>query len=349
MRKFSAKNLAIAIFLGVLLVGVIGTVSAQQALPKGGDSFETAVELEPGNYQGGSLEDREKEHFYVADIKPGQEIKVKGTFAAATMYGANCILYLCNEDRVALAGTMEAPYETPEVITVSWLPNADKDSYKYYIKAGSSGGKLASHFLDISLVDRYDAESQTDAGDTLEKAMSITSGNYTAHLSGELGTDIKDFYKIAVKKGEVLIVKVTPPTEARPGLKIYNSNRAVIREVFAPNPGAIVQASFTAKKGEDLFVEVSCDRWCSKNLVNYSLNIAIQPPPEAEAPVEEVVLPEELPPEVIAPEVEEVGVEKGVPAKKGRNWALIVGIITTISVVIGIVVYFLFKKPKKPK
>jgi len=39
MAKLNAKNLAVFIFLGILLVGVIEIVNAQQTLPKGGDSF----------------------------------------------------------------------------------------------------------------------------------------------------------------------------------------------------------------------------------------------------------------------------------------------------------------------
>lgn len=350
MVKFNVKNLTITVFLGMLLfVGVIIGVDAQQTLPKGGDSFETAVKLEPGNYQGGSLEDRERKYFYIANIKPGQEIKIKGTFAAASMnYGANCILYLCDEDRVALTGTMEAPYETPEVITVSWLPNANKDSYKYYIKAGSSYNKLSSHSLDISLTDRYDAGSQTDAGDSFEKAMGITSGNYTGYLSGELGTDTKDFYRIGIKKGEKLTIKVTPPSEARFGLKMYDSNRDVVEEVFAPNPGAIIQDSLTAKKSEDFFIKVSCDGWCSKNLVNYTLNIAIQPSLEDKALIKKEVPPEEEGEEeweITLPDEEIISLEEE-PFEGGLNWALILAIIGII-IAIGVAIYFLFKRCKK--
>lgn len=324
MARSNAKNLAIITFLGVLLAGVIGIVYAQQVLPAGGSGFETAVKLEPGNYQGGSLESKEMEYFYLAGVEPGQEINIKGTFTAANVdAGANVILNLYNEDRTMLFEGYEGVYETPKSITISWLPNADKDSYKYYLVAGSDIFKIASHFLDISLTNRYDAGSSTDAGDTFEKAMAITSGSYTAYLSGELGTDTKDFYKVGIKKEEKLTAKVTPPSAASPSLKIYNSDRQVLKEVFASNLGAIVQAPLTATKSEDLFVEVSCDSWCSKNLVNYTLNVTIQPSSEAGAPAEE-----------------------GVPAKKGPNLALILGIIAVI-IVVGIVAYFLLKKKKK--
>jgi len=331
MVKFNAKNLAIISFLGMLLVGVMGVVYAQQALPKGGDSFDTAVKLESGNYQGGSLESKEVEYFFLEGIKPGQEIKIKGSFTAANVdTGALAILDLYDENRARVVEGWKEAGETPALITMSWLPNADKASYKYYIKAGSDVWKIASHSLDISLTNRYDAGSQTDAGDAFEKAMAIISGNYTAYLSGEEGIDTKDFYKTGIKKDEKLTVKITPPSTASPSLKIYNSNRQVLKEVFASNPGAIVQTSLTATKSEDLFIEVSCDRWCSKNLVNYTLNIKTEGVP-AEG------VEEGLPPA-------EEGVPEGAPPG-GLNWVLILGVIALI-VIIGIVVYFLLKKKK---
>ncbi len=151
MAKFNAKNLAIAVFLGVLLIGIVGVVYAQEALPKGGDSFETAVKLEPGSYQGGSLKSKEVEYFYVTDIKPGQEINVKGIFAAADVnIGAEAILALYDKDGTELAGEEEGFYEKPASITVSWL-HTGKDLDKYYIKAGSGLFKIDPFSLEVSL------------------------------------------------------------------------------------------------------------------------------------------------------------------------------------------------------
>ena len=331
MVKFNAKNLVIAVFFGILLVGVIGIASAQQTLPKGGDDFETAVKIEPGSYKGSSLESREVEYFYLTGIKPGQEVKIKGTFAPATNLSAIATIDLYDENRTDLRagcyesgdGTMDIPCEA------SYLSNADGDSYKYYVKAGSDAWKITSYLLDVSLVDRYDAGSQTDAGDSFEKAMRITSGEYNAYLSGEKGSDTKDFYKIAVKRGDTLTTKVTPPSEATMRIAVYDSNRRVLKDEYASNPGAIVTNSVSITKSEDVFAAVICDRYCSKNLIAYALNITTEG-----APVEE----------------EENGVivdtgESEDAAEKGLNWTLILGIIALI-VVIGIVVYFLLKKKK---
>lgn len=343
MAKINAKNLVIVVFFGILLVGIIGIVNAQEVLPRGGDGFETAVEIKPGSYkEGRSFKSHEVEYFYITDVKPGQEIKIKGTFTPETNLSAIAIVDLYDENRTDLGvgcfesgeGTMDIPCE------VSWMTNSDKETYKYYIRAGSDTWNITSYLLDVSLIDHYDAGSQTDAGDTFEKAMSITKGKYTAYLSGELGTDTKDFYKIAVKNGETLTVKVTPPSGATMRVVVYDSNRATLKDEYAPNPGAIVTNSVSITKSRDVFVTVICDRYCSKSLITYTLNIKTEGA-LAEGEGAEEGLPQ--------------GAEEGLPltgegipegaAPEGLNWALILGIIAII-VVVGIIAYFLLKKKK---
>lgn len=332
MAKFNAKNLALFIFLGILLVGVIGIVSAQEALPRGGDSFETAVKLEPGSYEGGEIESVESEYFYI-NVKAGQELQMKGILKALSDSSGNRILGLYDEDRKEVAYTYPYLFKgEEESFSFSWLSNSEKDLYKYYIKRESNGKKIGPLSFDLSLIDHYDAGSQTDAGDDFEKPISITSGEYTAYLSARMGTDTKDFYKLAVKKGATLTVKVTPPSEAAMTVVVYDSNRAVLKSEWAANPGAIVTNSVPITKSEDVFVAVICDKYCSDNLVAYTLNISTEGVPAEE--VEEGVPP---------------GAEEGVPkgvAAEGLNWVLILGIIA-ILIILGILAYFLLKRKKQ--
>ena len=153
MIKLNTRNLAIVGILGVLLIGTVGITSAQQALPKGGDSFETAVKLEPGSYQGSSLNSKEIEHFYITGIKLGQEIKIEGTFIAASANaGAEAVLVLYDKDGTELAEEIDVTYEKPVSMTISYL-HRGKESDKYYIKAGSGLFKIASFSLDVSLTE----------------------------------------------------------------------------------------------------------------------------------------------------------------------------------------------------
>lgn len=135
----------------LLLVGVIGIVNAQQALPKGGDSFETAAKIEPGNYKGGSLDNNETEYFYITGIKSGQEINIEGTFTAADVnIGAWAILTLYEEDGTELALEEDGFYDEPLSLTISQL-HRGRDSDKYYIMTKCDTWKISSYILEISL------------------------------------------------------------------------------------------------------------------------------------------------------------------------------------------------------
>jgi hypothetical protein len=331
MVKFNAKNLTTAVFFGILLIGVIGIVSAQEALPKGGDGFDTVVEIKPGNYEvAGLIEKGVKEYFYI-NVKPGQELKLEGTFKAFSDAWGEEELTLYNEDRKQLVKEGESLDKGEQVLfSFSWLPGSDKNLHKYYIKRECTWHKVESLSLNISLTDRYDAGTQTDAGDTIEKAMSVESGEYKAYLSGKEGTDTNDFYKVGVKKGQTLAVKVTPPSEATMRIAVYDKDRGVLKDEYAPNPGAIVTNSLPITKSGDVFVGVICDRYCSENVVKYTLNVTTEG-------------------EIVEEEYDEDGLPyygaDGVEEKEGLNWALILGIIALI-IILGIVAYSLLKKKK---
>lgn len=315
----------------LFIAGLIGIVNAQQALPKGGDGFETAVKLEPGNYEGGAMKKGEPEYFYI-NVKPGQDIKIEGTFKALSDSAGEEYLTLYDEDRKKLTeigATLDKGQQ--EAFLFSWLPNADKDLHKYYIKRECTWIKVAAHPLNISLMDRYDAGSQTDAGDTVEKAISVESGEYKAYLSGKVGADTKDFYKVAVKKGKTLTVKVTPPSDATMSVAVYDKDRRVLKDEYASNPGAIVTNSLAITKSGDVFVGVICDRYCSENLVAYTMNIT----------TEGVAVDDEDDGGAV------IDTGKGDAAeKKGLNWGLILGIIAGI-IILAIVIYLLLRKKKQ--
>ena len=346
MAKFNAKNLTVAVLFGVLLIGVIGIVNAQEALPKGGDGFDTIVEIKPGSYEGaGLIEKGVKEYFYI-NVKPGQELKLEGTFKAFSDAWGEEELTLYNEDRKQLVKEGEGMDKGEQVLfSFSWMPGSDKDLHKYYIKRECTWHKIELLSLNISLTDRYDAGTQTDAGDTVEKAMSVGSGEYKSYLSGKEGTDTKDFYKVAVKKGQTLAAKVTPPSEASIKITVYDKNRRVLEDEHAPNPGAIVTNSVLIRKSEDVFIGVICDRYCSKKLIAYTLNITTEGAIVEEEEYDEDGLPYYGVDGAVPDGIDGIVPGDGVK-KEGPNWALILGIIALI-VILGIVAYFLLKKKKQ--
>jgi preprotein translocase subunit SecG len=329
MRKTS---LIVSILFLVGIIGIVNAQNTQEALPEGGDGFETAVKLEPGSYQRDVMQ--ETGYFYV-DVKAGQGINIKYTFSVGTGRDGWGILLLYDENRTKLIDEWDTVSEDElKSIAFSWLSNSEKDSYKYYIKTGYDRYDVGSVSFNLSLTDYYDAGSQTDAGDSPEKAMNITPGEYRAYLSGESGTDTKDFYKLAVRTGQTLAIKITPPMEASMEVIVYDSTRKKLESKSTPNPGAIFTTSVPITKSEDIFVAVVCDDWMSETLVEYVMDITT----EGEAVVDEDE-------DVFAGAG--TGVSEDAAEKKGLNWWLIIGIIALVIILaLATVAYFLLKKRK---
>lgn len=282
MKKFLLVS---SLLTGLIFAGG-NSVMAQQTLPQAGDSFDSAVLLQPGTYESGVLDGETglEEYYFIQGVKPGKEIKITGVFiASSNIYATRNRIVLYNERMEELLNVDEAN-NSSVAFSASWLPNSDYSTYKYYIKIADEGlSRTKSFSLEISLVDRYDANSQTDAGDSIDKAMTIASiGNYQSYLAGcydclpfdikEGGTDFKDFYKIAVKKGQTLNIEVVPPPDAKMELAIYNTKRQLLKSETAENKGAIITTSLNIANDGDIFAAVICEEDCSPKLVAYTLN-----------------------------------------------------------------------------
>ena len=163
------------VLVGTLLFGVVGIASAQQTLPKGGDSFETAVELQPGSYvTDHKISIDAPEYFKLPPVKAGQELSVKITnnpdIASAT---SSTILY--DED-----GTECSHPSGGKPRVCNWLMSSEKILYRFYMCTGCGENYITTKGTryDISIEDCFDAGSQTDVGGTIETAMEITEGEH---------------------------------------------------------------------------------------------------------------------------------------------------------------------------
>jgi len=263
------KKIIVSFFISFLfLVSWSSLVSAQTSLPPSGNSFETAVLLSPGKYQGGVFQGRQ-ELYYIVQTKAGQQISAQ----ARGFSEAGCDIYLYDESREEL---MSDYGENPKV---SWLPNANKSSYNYYLKIANDYADVESFTVEISVTNYYDANSGTDAGSTFESALNLNTipGSYTGYLSKAfydipyIGDDDKDFYRISVQKGIPYEFKLTPPTKGNGTLAVYDTNRQLIDEKSSPNEGAFVSLFLTPAANTSVFLTVSGD-W-SSNLSAYKLDI----------------------------------------------------------------------------
>ena len=262
MTKRIKLYLACAI---MLMGGLWGNFAfAQQALLAGGTSFETAVLLESGTYRGSLAEDETT--FYRVQGNAGQEIKIE-TDSGDTW------LTLHNDGKEELQFSGSDRF-------VHWLSNSEKSIHSLYLKISNEAFEpIESFTLQISLINRYDANSQTDAGDTFEKALNITTGEYQGYLAGTYpmmtpkGDDFKDYYRISVKKGVTYTFKVTPPSADKISLELFNLNRESIDEKSSANSGAIVNLSLSPTADTDIFILVENSGPIAGEVLNYKLNI----------------------------------------------------------------------------
>ena len=267
------------IFLGLnllLLTALIFTfsfgvngVSAQTVLTKGGAGFDSAIELKPGAYSGGPIAVDESQYYFFT-ASQGKMIKVDATFTAAESYGSNNELVIYDTDKQEIVKDSEI---SGTAMSLTALPNSEKDTYKYYLKIDDLTFGVSSFSLALSMSDKFDANTQKDAGDNFDKASSVNLGDIKGYLAGGMGSDTKDFYKLTLKKGAPFTAKVTPEGDATLSLTVYDKDRQQLGLEYGTNGGASVTVSPNITKEGDVYIEVACDINCSSNITPYTLKL----------------------------------------------------------------------------
>jgi len=260
-------SVGFVIFCAAAFIG-LSPVAAQISLPAGGDDFDSAAALRPGTYQGGFLADGESLYYYV-QVKPGQMLSV----SAGTFEEGGSTLYLYDEDEEELKSVYD---EKPEI---NWLVGSDKSS-KFYIKLENDYAEVESFTFKFSLMNYYDVDSQTDAGDSFGDAMDVAIGSYDGFLAGnagiadEFGDDVQDYYKVSLSKGVTYNFNLVPSNETELTLGLYNSGRQLIEEDSSVNKGAVVSLYLTPSDDTDVFVSVFNNFYTYQDeIVNYQLEI----------------------------------------------------------------------------
>jgi len=276
------KNKKIVNCFAAMVIGVLSVFSSPvlAASLQGGGDIGGAVSIVANSYQVAGLADGESQYFYFT-AKPGQETKIGVKFTAAAdsdydtavdvkMYGAN---------------DQELVYKycwTGESINFSWLQGLGKAEAKYYVRIYNDGPYDAGSFtITMAVNDRYDAGSQTDAGADVNSAMSVKAGEYTGFFSGGdvtnvLGDDFVDFYKLSLKAGDTLKMKMVPAADAEISLAVYDTQRALVNEATPDNAGQIMNLQYAATKDGEVFLKVACSNdYCGDKLASYSLGVGV--------------------------------------------------------------------------
>lgn len=320
----------------------ISPVGGQETFPQGGSSFSTAVEIKPGQYEGGKIdwedETANKQYFYLSDVKSGQAVEAVIRFSGNT----NLDVSLFDNERVKVAYVFGGDDIDPLV----WLVGSETNTNKYYLVIENTAINIATDIsLNLKVSDKYDANSLADAGSTIPKALLISPGTHQGYLSGEQGNDEKDFYNLKLKKGKRVSIKITPPSEDSIMLAVYDVNRAKLDENTSSDTGEIVTLSFIPANDGNYYLELYCGYGCDE-VVEYQMEIsgAVLPTggglitsetPEVEKPTTnpEVSLSPSSPPTTT----------NSLLANRDLKYLLIIA--GTVLVMIMVVVLLLRKKP----
>lgn len=228
-------------------------VKAVSSAPVCGDSFSTAVEIQSGEFEGGSMVAGESCYYYI-NVPNGYEIKVDYEITADYFFG-DVTLYDSEEE--SLSSSDEGKD------TLRWL-GAEEDSseQKYFLVMENSYASESSDLV-ISFVDRTDAESDTDAGGDFDNYMDISYGEHIGYLSNFIydtvgGDDEYDYYRLQVEKGDSVTIQVTPSEDFFAGCAVYDSKRSELfnNEGLDATEGEIVKEIFEINQDGYLYVVI---------------------------------------------------------------------------------------------
>ena len=307
---------------------------AQNPLPAGGEAIVAATPLSLGEYGNYSLPDGESV-FYLIDeeVLPGQEIRAKVLFSGETNLG----IYFYDQDYQVLT---YKEYLGPNDDLSFYWPNGSQEEQKYYLQIKNQAINEATlDLVSIEVVDRFDAKSQTDAGDTLNSALPVELGQHTGFLDFNYDAqDGEDFYKVDLSRGQNLTVKATPPRGLYLDLVIYDYNGDEVASDSSQNSGAAVTASIKAEKDGSFYIAVAVGDYNAdqSGASQYQLSLSSDLPDEGK---------------MATANISDDNNEGSLLAKPslGDSGGLIVLILITVLVIIGVTIFLLTRKKDKEK
>lgn len=282
--KINERERAI-VLIGLLLVAALFSVyTASAGAMGGGDSFDTATQIEPGDYQDEIIQTTDK-YFYTI-VKPGQELVFKITLDEIDG-GDRFYIDIFDEERSQITKINLLRDATQ---SFSSSMSSKKDSYKFYIKIKPNPSPKVESFYaryhtKVAIEDHFDANSQTDAGDTFNDALSISPGNYEGFLSinEKSGNDLKDYYKLSIQSGDKVNIALTPSSEeAKLILSLFNENRETVKTDEPKEAGAIARTMWLADSSQDIYILVKGMNSYNNYGGEYSLDITTGKAPSNE-------------------------------------------------------------------
>lgn len=253
----NTKKQRITVICLVLGAALFCFQTASAGSMNAGDSFDTATLIEPGFYED---EITEEEKYSYIEIKPGQEFIFKTTFDAGGDY--NLIIEFFDMDRSKIG---ENILHKGDSGSFCYVTSSEKELYRFYIRIKNEASVIKKYHTSISIEDHFDANSETDAGDTLNDALSISPGNYEGHLARKkgkmdsydnVGNDLLDYYKLPIQSGDKVTITLTPSSEDRLRLSLYNEDRECVKTEDSKETGSIARTQWFADSSQHIFIRV---------------------------------------------------------------------------------------------
>lgn len=261
---------------------------------KGGNDYDEAVPLKPGQLYHLSHHQRANEYdYFVVDLKSGEKLIASVTTTENGVTISDDNKTVPNDSPGAGISIRNAKHEElssaicrgrNEKKTV-WHIGADGKEGKIYVLLGDQYPQSLDTKFQVDVLKWGDAKSGRDAGDTEEQAVEISPGLYPEnHLTPAHDFDIADTFKFKAKAGTVYQLKLRPSGEkAQLAMqKMWDSEGVDVTDSqTAPNPGAVLTVDkITAKKDGYIFFKITAQ---SDDDLAYSMALAensVEAPPK---------------------------------------------------------------------
>ncbi len=249
---------------------------------RGGDTYESAVALPINKLLHLDHHQRKGQYdYFYLDLKEGQSLQA---FFQTAEFGIEINdANQTKENKMPYHG-MEihnAERQRMEKETIIGGPNVKKElgisvgqgqAGRYYILVGNDyDPQHMNSPFQVNLVERFDAGSSGDAGDTEAQALPIPTGKYTAYLGPN---DRTDTYKLTTQAGVSYDIKARGKDgKIQFQMTLIDGDGIQLLQSSSPNEGAVVKAEgVSLPKGGDLFIKLS-NTWSSVPDVAYDFEI----------------------------------------------------------------------------
>ena len=257
----NTKKQTIVVICLVLAAALFGIQSASAGSMNAGDSFNTATQIVPGFYED-ELTDPEEKYSYII-LKPGQELVYKLTVDDLGSKGFKMMSEVFDEERSQIGELAKLGLGEGDTKSFYFSTSSKEDTYRFYIRTATKdptdaqSGYVKYH-TTISVEDHFDADTETDAGDTFNDALSISSGKYEGWLARtqSSGNDRKDYYRLSIRSGDKVNVALTPSGEERLTLSIYNEDRECVKTEESKEAGSIARTQWLADSSQYIYILV---------------------------------------------------------------------------------------------